>query len=390
MLQEFRVDNFKSLINLTFRPREVNLLMGLNNAGKTNLCHAMRFLSGTTRSSLDECADQTTGTRFTLTNSYFAKPTIDFQVRASVPFEDEALSFDYRLTILAKKADSSSSALEVDSEILLVTGRGFENVPLLQNTRDGVRLLHEIDYARGKRNYVETAAPREITMLNRLYDLKTNARANCFKKYLFLWQYYELVTPALRSTHHQPNQVILNADGSNLASVVYQLKTSNERSYRKLLEVLRKVDPKIDVINFYVPSENTVFMFFEDSHGNSLPTVSISGGTLRFLALYYILAAQPIFGPAPLRIVEEPENGLYVGYLKGLLEVAESVESRPQLVFTSHSPYFIDLFDDRLDSIFLLKRGDQHSSITQPDVEQVKKRLEKFPLGEQHFREMLG
>ena len=33
MLKEFRVDNFKSLINGIFRPQGMNLLLGLNNSG---------------------------------------------------------------------------------------------------------------------------------------------------------------------------------------------------------------------------------------------------------------------------------------------------------------------------------------------------------------------
>ena len=46
MLQEFRVDNFKSLINVAFKPQATNLLLGMNNSGKTNLCQALRFVSG--------------------------------------------------------------------------------------------------------------------------------------------------------------------------------------------------------------------------------------------------------------------------------------------------------------------------------------------------------
>ena len=46
MLREFRVDNFKSLINVVFQPRNANLLTGRNNSGKTNLCQALRFVSG--------------------------------------------------------------------------------------------------------------------------------------------------------------------------------------------------------------------------------------------------------------------------------------------------------------------------------------------------------
>ncbi len=146
----------------------------------------------------------------------------------------------------------------------------------------------------------------------------------------------------------------------------------------------------MDVINFAVPSEEMIFMYFEDPKSNSMPAANASSGTLRFLGLLYLLLAQPRLSQSPLIMIEEPENGIYVGFLKELLAIARAAEHRPQLVFTSHSPYFIDLFDDRLDSIFVMKSGEQHSSITQPDQAQVKKRLEKYPLGEQHFREMLG
>ena len=57
MLQEFRVDNFKSLINVVFKPREINLLIGRNNSGKTNLCQALRFVSGSSFTTFDACAD---------------------------------------------------------------------------------------------------------------------------------------------------------------------------------------------------------------------------------------------------------------------------------------------------------------------------------------------
>ena len=123
---------------------------------------------------------------------------------------------------------------------------------------------------------------------------------------------------------------------------------------------------------------------------DALSAENASNGTLRFLAMLYVVLAQPALASRPLIMIEEPENGIYVGYMKQLLEIFEEAEDRPQLIFTSHSPYFVDLFENRLDSIFVMKKGEQHSAITQPDVAQVKKRLEEFPLGELHFREMLG
>ena len=390
MLQEFRVDNFKSLINIVFKPQEINLLLGKNNSGKTNLCQALQFVGATSIAPLNECADRVAGGLFGMTNFAFDKSTIDFSLRAHVPYEQEDLIFEYELTISPPQNSIGEALVRVDREILAATGGKFDKTVLLENISGKIRLLHEKDFIAGTENYIETSAPRDTTMLQRLYDLETNLRANHFKRYLGNWSYYDLSPTTMRGSAHKPNEVFLSVDGSNLASVLYWLKTSNERDYRKLLKVIHEIEPKLDLINFHVVSDSSaVFMLFEDSDGHSLPAWNASNGTLRFLALTYVLLIQPTIDSRPLLMIEEPENGIYVGFLKTLLEMADWSQG-PQVIFTSHAPYFIDLFDKYLDGIFVLKRGDQHTSITQPNIDKVKKRLEKLPLGEQHFQEMLG
>ncbi|MCX7425049.1 MAG: ATP-binding protein [Planctomycetia bacterium] len=390
MLEEFFVDNYKSLINVTFCPRPENLLLGKNNAGKTNLCLALQFLSKTALLPLDDCADQVAGSRDGIANFYFEKNTVDFQVKASVPFSDESLHYEYRLEIKLPTSAMSVPSLEVVTESLRVTGAGFDDVLLLENTSAGVQLLHEPDHLDGRKNYVQTTAPRDATMLHRLYDLKTNNRANHFKNYLMSWRYYSLSPAALRGPDRRPNETVLNSDGSNLIAVLYHLKTSNERRYRRVLEYVRRIDPRIDLVNFVVGSEDKVFMVFEDKAGHRLPASHASNGTLCFLALSYALLAQPSTLVSPVLMIEEPENSIYVGFLKDLLEMAEESPGGPQLLFTTHSPYFIDLFDDRLDCIFIIRGGEEHSALKELDPEKAKQRLEMYPLGEQHFREMLA
>ena len=168
------------------------------------------------------------------------------------------------------------------------------------------------------------------------------------------------------------------------------MKTENERAYRKLLQVIQKIEPKLELINFYTGSENSVFMFFEDRDAHSWSSANASNGTLRFLALTYVLLVQPESGLSPVCVIEEPENGVHVGFLKTLFEMVDHSVRRPQLIFTSHAPYFIDLFDEHVGWIFVLDRSGGHTSIMKPNVHEVRKRLEHFPLGEQHFREMLG
>ena len=391
MLREFRVDNYKSLINVTFKPQSMNLLLGLNNAGKTTLCEAIKFAAMTPVWTLDQCADWVAGGRLGITNFFFDKSTIDLAIKAEIPFEGQLLLFDYELSIAAVSGAAPDARFEVESERLSVTGGKFQSVTLLENTRRGVKLLHEGDFVLGdKVNLVETTAPRDATMLNRLYDLETNARSNAFKRYLASWQYFALSADAVRGSQHNPSDPTLHPNGSNLASAIYHLKTVDERSYRKLLDYVRKIEPSIDVINFRAGSESSIFMFFEDSFGHVLPASRASAGTLRYLALVYVLLVQPGLKRNPLIIVEEPENGLYVGYLNDLIAMADQAIGKPQIIFTTHAPYFIDLFEDRLDSLFLMRRTKENSILTQPDKETIKARLAEFPLGEQHFRKMLG
>ncbi len=389
MLQEFRVDNFKSLINVVFKPQEINLLIGKNNSGKTNLCQALRFVSGSSFTTFDACADLAPIWRFGITNSALDKDTTDFYVRADSIYEGERLTFEYELTIKPPDTGLGEATIRLDREVLNVIGEGFDKTVLLKNNAGRIQLLNEKGFMNGTLNYVETNASTDTAMLQRLYDTEANPRAIHFKRYLTGWRYYDLSPVAMRGSAHKPHEHVVTPDGRNLASVLFRLKTTNERAYRELLAVVRKIEPEVDLVNFNTSLEDHVFMYFEDKSGHPLSVANASSGTLRFLALAYILMIQDRNNSSPLCIIEEPENGIYVGFLKTLFEKISL--GRSQLVFTSHAPYFIDLFDDRLGGIFVLDRRQGHTSITQPDAARVKNQLENdFPLGEQHFREILG
>ena len=394
MLQEFRVDNFKSLINVVFKPQETNLLIGRNNSGKTNLCQALQFISYSSSHTLDECADAVARGRFHLTNFALEKSTVDFHIRALFSYQEETLTFEYDLTISPPRSSVTETSVRLDREVLSVAGAEFGKVVLMENIAGRVRLLNEKNFMRGKLDYLETTAPVDATMLHRIFDSAANPRASLFKENLAAFFYYDLSPDAMRGSARKPREELMAPNGSNLASVLYWLKSGNERKYRDLLTAVRKIEPKLDLINFHPGSEENVFMFFEDRAGHSLSAVNASNGTLRFLALSYVLLIQPgVLRPmanlSPLCIIEDPENGVYAGFLKTLFEMMDEPPRGHQIILTSHSPYFIDLFDDHLDGVFVVDRQNGQTSITQPDAAKVKERLERFPLGEQHFREML-
>jgi predicted ATPase len=94
-------------------------------------------------------------------------------------------------------------------------------------------------------------------------------------------------------------------------------------------------------------------------------------------------------GFSPIVIIEEPENGLYVGLLKSLMARISTTGDSGQYVFTSHSPYFIDLFDAQITGIHILRPDTPSSVLTRPNLEGVRQMLDEMSLGELHFRNLL-
>ncbi|MCS6862656.1 MAG: hypothetical protein NZT92_20315, partial [Abditibacteriales bacterium] len=251
MLRRFRVDNFKSLINFTYEPTQVNLIVELNNSGKTNLCQAMRFLSLSSSLPLSQAAVLATGEAWNLPNSYFAKPTIEFECTCDLPFEGNTLRFEYALVIdtqLTTIAGSIVRRFAVSSELLQVTGGEFTSVVLLENKNGQARVLREQRFLSNSsgvgqvddlsHSYMELPAPEDSTLLSRIYNADFLRRVNLFKNYLLSWRYYDLEAMQLRRTDAQPLELTLRPDGSNLISVLFNLNNLNQRLYRQVIEVV--------------------------------------------------------------------------------------------------------------------------------------------------------
>jgi len=416
MLKLFRVNNFKSLVNCEFRPVGLNLLIGPNNAGKTNLCSAMRFLGLTSSYPLEEALRMAGGETWNVTNVYVNDPTVTMEVECELDCEKEVgkgtktrdgfategavepdkerLAFSYRLVVkVSQETPAGRRSLSVVEESLTATGSGFMNTPLLTNTNGNVALLHEQRFLQKQPSpAVATSAPTDATMLYRLFDLTTNRRSNIFKRYMQSWSYYSLNPADLRSSKVVKETPGLLSDGGNLIRALYTLHMQNPRLEKNLIEAVRTLEPKLEFFTFQSPDPDSVFLFMEDKERHRFGTQGISDGTLRFMAITYLLgvaADADGAGPRGLTIIEEPENGLYVGHLKPIFKGIDAQGKAGQYILTSHNPYFIDLFDGHLEGVHLVKAGKPSSEIRKPNIEKVRKLLDEYALGELYFREML-
>ncbi|MCI0534910.1 MAG: AAA family ATPase [Verrucomicrobiales bacterium] len=405
MLKRFRINNFKSLLNIEFTPSGVNLVVGPNNAGKTNLCTALRLLALSSKHALDAAALGAVGERWNLTNFYVSgQHEIDFEIQSVLKHGSgpnaEELTFSYSLRLKTTRSERSEAvgaeSLSVLEETLKASGGRFRETMLVENRGGQARMLHEEGVAQNRPNapyYVQARAATNATMLSQLFELENNPRAILFRRYLQSWSYYNFSPESLRLSEVARDDGSLLFSGANLSRVLFDLHNERPRIERKLIDAVKQVEPKLDLLSYSSPDPEHVHVFLEDEKGNRISARSTSDGTLRFMAMAYVIlmSAQSAQsqGFAPVVIIEEPENGLYVGLLKPLVERISPTGETGQFIFTSHSPYFIDLFDANLSGIHIVRPGSPSSVLSRPDPDSVRRMLDEMPLGEMHFRSLL-
>ncbi len=167
----------------------------------------------------------------------------------------------------------------------------------------------------------------------------------------------------------------LNDGGENLALVLLnfrsQAKTELLASLRKLFEGIVDLSPANDGGN--------VTFFLEESGRREIPATRLSDGTLRYLSLLAILLHPD---PPALVAIEEPELGLHPDVIPHIAELLVRASERTQLVVTTHSRMLVDALSDRPSSVVVCEKVEGESSFRRLDGSTLREWLEKYTLGD--------
>lgn len=368
MLRRLRIHNFRTYLNTDLEFTRRHLIIGRNNSGKTNLCAALCFLRKTASSDLATAAQDVPGGIAEITNWAFDSDTVELRCECEIPFDGKPYVYSYDLELRVETSGTTPQegqpAFRVTREQLILQGPEFRKTALLWSDGREAKMLHEEDFVRRKQEHrVTTPAPRDATMLSKLYELDSNPRAVFFRRYLASWLFFSLSPDRIRFGWRGNSTVsALSTRGDNLASMLFQLKNFDERRYRNVIDHVRMVEPDLEAINFYPVPDQGAVPFVALRNNPRASWNGLSDGTLRCLAL--ALIAEIVAGPsglkdrtaAPLVVIEEPENGIYPGQLRAVFDLFDERAGRGQFLFTSHSPYFINFFDGCRGSVTLLRR----------------------------------
>lgn len=120
-------------------------------------------------------------------------------------------------------------------------------------------------------------------------------------------------------------------DNRNLALVLNQIE---HRDSQRFNELLKRFLPRFVRMSTKVSGGTVQFYLHESGFNSPIPPTRLSDGTVRFIAILATLLAP---SPPPLVCIEEPELGLHPDALTLIADLLIEASERMQLVVTTHS-----------------------------------------------------
>ena len=164
-------------------------------------------------------------------------------------------------------------------------------------------------------------------------------------------------------------------DGSNLGLVLNNLQY--QLGSRQIIEKIKKFYEVAEELTVKFSGGTVQIFIREEELIQPIPATRLSDGTLRYLFLMALLLDPT---PPPLICVEEPEIGLHPDILPTIAEMLIEASQRTQLIVTTHSDALVSALSP--ESVLVCERDDKGSHLRRLDSERLKKWLENYSLGD--------
>jgi predicted ATPase len=379
MITQLYLKNFKSIgeVNLALRP--LNVLIGRNAAGKSNLLSFFSLLREAANANLNQALNRMGG--IGQVAHYNAS-----EFEWAITFDSFESSLNSTVTYVGKVAARLNGYRLRFESLERPPYEGYETPYRFMDVRDGrIRLLTQLKGAGNEeQNFEESdqelviAQIRDRVRYPALYEVRaTLADWSIFRG--FGSEALETIRkPQLLNVVEPPR---LDASGANLISVLQQLANQPQYDdhYAALMEVLQAAFDDLERFDIPIVAGGMGALNYRSRHFRNavIPALNMSDGQLRFLGLALLLTAP---NPPPLIAIDEPELGLHPHLLGLLAELLREAAKHTQIIVTTHAPQLVNALQP--EDILLVERETAYTTLTRPDGERLAKWLERYTLGE--------
>lgn len=362
-LKKVTISGFKSIsLNrpLTIELGNINVLLGANGSGKSNIISFFKMLNFMMSGSFQLFVEKA-GTNQVFLN-YGSKHTS--VIKGKMCFEDNTHFDNYTFQLTHATPDR----LIISSE--------------------------EIFWGEKKRNHPQTIALasdfKESALIN-----SEDRTVKVIRRILTNCKVYQFHDSSAESPIRQSSRIefsdYLQSEGNNLASFLYSLKKNYPANYQRIVSYIRQIVPQFN--DFYIePNEKGYVMLkWTDISPNDyimLPE-QFSDGTIRFIALATLLLQPPKTMPNVI-IIDEPELGLHPFAVAQLAEMIKEAAIHTQIIIATQSPGLVDEFN--ANQITIIERdGESESTVAHKlNEEELADWLENYSLSELWDKNVLG
>ena len=361
-LNSITIRGFRSIKEAMLELQPLNVLIGANGAGKSNLISFFKMMNELTAGRLQQYIGETG--RATA-NLYFG-PKVTSQMEAELNFTVNNAVDTYQMRLFHAANDSLIFAEEH-----------------LSFFTEGHTTPKRMDFGAGHAEALirDEASKGEPTAKTLLYVLK----------HCRVYHFHDTgPTARIMQYCYVDGDRWLMPDAGNLAAVLYRLQLQDENAYRRIVATVKQVAPFFDdfVLEPTGPGKRDIILNWRHRQSDLVfGPHQLSDGTLRAICLISLLM-QPAEELPHLIIVDEPELGLHPYALNVIASLFQSASHHAQVLLSTQSGAFLDHFD--VEDVVIVERDGESSKFVRPNAEELKDWLQDYSLGEIWAKNVIG
>lgn len=359
----------------TLKLEPLNVLIGPNASGKSNLIEALSLIAATPRD-LSRPLFEGGGVEEWIWKGSAERN----KALIEIVLEDSSL-FRYRLEFMAL-----SSRLRI-SEESLVDEAGSAATPRSYYSFTGGKASIQMMLPGSKERLARDLDPKDISPEQSILsdrrekDLypELTAVGSAFGGIVFFrdWSLGHESRARLPQRTDLPGDFLLE-NAANLALVVNHLE--NTPAVKKsLVQALKVFYEGVTDLTTKVNGGTIQVLLHESSLQTPIPAARLSDGTLRYLCLLTILLHPE---PPPLICIEEPELGLHPDIIPKVADLLVEASQRTQLIVTTHSETLVSRLSEIPESVVVCERDDRGTRLQRLAPDKMKAWLERYSLGD--------
>jgi predicted ATPase len=343
---------YKSIADCELELGRLNVLIGANGAGKSNLIGFFRLIGRILDEQLQTAVGLAGGPDALL---HFGRKKTE-QLRAELYFGNNGYRFTLRPT--------------QDNRMM------FAHEALWWNAHGDWRATsgNFESYAESQKN--KTLIYRHVVPAMRSWRL---------------YHFHDTSSSALvKQIHNLNDNEYLRDDGRNLASFLLRLKNHHEEHYRRIVKTIRLVAPFFGDFHLRPTVDNREKIqleWTEQGQDEPFSASALSDGTLRFICLASVLLQPELFMPAAI-LIDEPELGLHPFAISVLGGLMKSAAQQHQLIISTQSVELVNEFD--AEDLIVVDKRSGASTFTRPDSTALSEWLADYSLGDLWKKNLLG